>query len=57
MSKISIVGAGPGAPDLLTRRAENRIVNAEVLMCVIHVIDKANPVVRVSVSHLSLSLS
>jgi len=32
MSKISIVGAGPGAPDLLTRRAENRIVNAEVLI-------------------------
>ena len=32
MTLISIVGAGPGAPDLLTRRAENRIVNADVLI-------------------------
>ncbi len=32
MSRISIVGAGPGAPDLLTRRAEDRIVNADVLI-------------------------
>jgi|TARA_Y100000287_G_scaffold53785_1_gene42253 precorrin-4/cobalt-precorrin-4 C11-methyltransferase len=32
MTRISIVGAGPGAPDLLTRRAEDRIVNADVLI-------------------------
>ena len=32
MTLISIVGAGPGAPDLLTRRAENRILNADVLI-------------------------
>ena len=32
MSKISIVGAGPGAPDLLTRRAEDRIAHADVLI-------------------------
>ena len=32
MTIISIVGAGPGAPDLLTRRAENRIINADVLI-------------------------
>ncbi|WP_114994440.1 precorrin-4 C(11)-methyltransferase [Synechococcus sp. UW179A] len=32
MTMISIVGAGPGAPDLLTRRAEDRIVNADVLI-------------------------
>ena len=32
MTMISIVGAGPGAPDLLTRRAEDRIFNADVLI-------------------------
>ena len=32
MTMISIVGAGPGAPDLLTRRAEDRIANADVLI-------------------------
>ena len=32
MTMISIVGAGPGAPDLLTRRAETRIMNADVLI-------------------------
>ena len=32
MSMISIVGAGPGAPDLLTRRAEDRISHADVLI-------------------------
>ncbi len=32
MSMISIVGAGPGAPDLLTRRAEDRIAHADVLI-------------------------
>jgi len=30
--QVSIVGAGPGAPDLLTRRAEDRIRSAEVLI-------------------------
>ena len=29
---VSIVGAGPGAPDLLTRRAEDRIRSADVLI-------------------------
>jgi precorrin-4/cobalt-precorrin-4 C11-methyltransferase len=29
---VSIVGAGPGAPDLLTRRAENRLKQADVLI-------------------------
>ena len=29
---VSIVGAGPGAPDLLTRRAENRLRAADVLI-------------------------
>ena len=32
MTMISIVGAGPGAPDLLTRRAEDRIAHADVLI-------------------------
>ena len=32
MTTISIVGAGPGAPDLLTRRAEQRIQSADVLI-------------------------
>ncbi len=32
MNRISIVGAGPGAPDLLTVRALNRIKEAEVLI-------------------------
>ncbi len=32
MNRISIVGAGPGAPDLLTIRAQNRIQNADVLI-------------------------
>ncbi len=32
MTRISIVGAGPGAPDLLTRRAEDRIAKADVLI-------------------------
>ena len=32
MNPISIVGAGPGATDLLTLRALNRIINAEVLV-------------------------
>ena len=32
MTLVSIVGAGPGAPDLLTRRAENRLRQAEVLV-------------------------
>ena len=32
MSKLSIVGAGPGAPDLLTLRAAERIKDAEVLV-------------------------
>ncbi len=32
MTGISIVGAGPGAPDLLTRRAENRLRSAQVLI-------------------------
>ena len=32
MKKISIVGAGPGAKDLLTIRAKSRIENAEVLI-------------------------
>ncbi len=32
MNSISIVGAGPGATDLLTLRALNRIINAEVLV-------------------------
>lgn len=32
MNSISIVGAGPGAPDLLTRRAEQRIQAADVLI-------------------------
>jgi len=32
MKSISIIGAGPGAPDLLTLRALERIKNAEVLI-------------------------
>ncbi|MDG2215418.1 MAG: SAM-dependent methyltransferase, partial [Synechococcus sp. cluster2_bin.235] len=32
MTTVSIVGAGPGAPDLLTRRAENRLQSAQVLI-------------------------
>ena len=32
MTPISIVGAGPGSTDLLTLRALNRIINAEVLI-------------------------
>ena len=32
MTTVSIVGAGPGAPDLLTRRAENRLKSAQVLI-------------------------
>ena len=32
MTVLSIVGAGPGAPDLLTRRAEQRIQSADVLI-------------------------
>ena len=32
MTVLSIVGAGPGAPDLLTIRALERIKNAEVLI-------------------------
>lgn len=31
-AQVSIVGAGPGAPDLLTRRAEDRLRAAEVLI-------------------------
>ena len=31
-STIAIVGAGPGAPDLLTRRAEDRLRSADVLI-------------------------
>ena len=31
-SSIAIVGAGPGAPDLLTRRAEDRLRAADVLI-------------------------
>jgi precorrin-4/cobalt-precorrin-4 C11-methyltransferase len=31
-ASVSIVGAGPGAPDLLTRRAENRLKQADVLI-------------------------
>ena len=31
-STIAIVGAGPGAPDLLTRRAEDRMRSADVLI-------------------------
>lgn len=31
-SRIAIVGAGPGAPDLLTRRAEDRLKTADVLI-------------------------
>ena len=31
-STIAIVGAGPGAPDLLTRRAEDRLQSADVLI-------------------------
>ena len=31
-STIAIVGAGPGAPDLLTRRAEDRLRSADVLL-------------------------
>ncbi|KGG12934.1 MULTISPECIES: precorrin-4 C(11)-methyltransferase [Prochlorococcus] len=32
MNRVSIVGAGPGAPDLLTLRALERIKNSEVLI-------------------------
>jgi len=32
MTTVSIVGAGPGAPDLLTRRAEDRLRAADVLI-------------------------
>ncbi len=32
MQKVSIVGAGPGSPDLLTLRALNRLEKAEVLI-------------------------
>ena len=32
MIPIAIVGAGPGAPDLLTIRAKKHIENAEVLI-------------------------
>lgn len=31
-TRLSIVGAGPGAPDLLTRRAEERLRSADVLI-------------------------
>ncbi len=32
MNRLSIIGAGPGSPDLLTIRAANRLKNAQVLI-------------------------
>ena len=32
MNLISIIGAGPGAPDLITKRAEERLKEAQVLV-------------------------
>ena len=51
--KVTLVGAGPGDPDLLTIKAAKAIAAADVLL----VDDLVNPDIPVSYTHLTLPTS